>query len=198
MESVDNVEAPILDADPDHPIPPSWARLNLSSEAVAHKEATLETYRRKVASIASSSTPHKPDMQAYKLLKGAAGDVYGHVAGVAVGEAFNNRGELAILGLHRRILQGIDGRCVKTLKAGLMAAQMAHAQGSWHHVTCSRTPAPTAVPAPQGRPPSAFRGDTRTTRTTGRPRSGTRGRAATAAATRQVLPPTPVKVGVVV
>ena len=191
------MEAPILDADPDHPIPPSWARLNLSSEAVAHKEATLETYRRKVASIASSSTPHKPDMQAYKLLKGAAGDVYGHVAGVAVGEAFNNRGELAILGLHRRILQGIDGRCVRCVET-LRLGQLGHAQGTWHDVNCSCAPAPAAVPAPPGRPPSASRGDTRTTRTTGRPRSGTRGRAATAAATRQVLPPTPVKVGVVV
>ena len=58
---------------------------------------------------ARQANPHKPDMQAYKKLKGEARKSYGHVPGVAVGEAFNNRGELAILGLHRRILQGIDG-----------------------------------------------------------------------------------------
>ena len=58
--------------------------------------------------------PAKPDMQAYKKLKGEAVNITGHVAGVNVGDVFANRGELAILGLHRRIPQGIDGRCVTT------------------------------------------------------------------------------------
>jgi len=51
-------------------------------------------------------------MQAYKKLKGEALNITGHAPGVAVGDVFANRGELAILGLHRRIPQGIDGRWV--------------------------------------------------------------------------------------
>ena len=49
-------------------------------------------------------------MQAYKKLKGEAVNITGHAPGVNVGDVFANRGELAILGLHRRIPQGIDGR----------------------------------------------------------------------------------------
>lgn len=58
---------------------------------------------------------YKPDMQAYKKLRDQytpPEDVFGHIPGVRVGEEFGGRGELAILGLHKRILQGIDGRCV--------------------------------------------------------------------------------------
>jgi hypothetical protein len=56
--------------------------------------------------------PSKPDLQAFKNLNKEVTprDVYGHIPGVNIGEKFKNRGELAILGLHVRILQGIDGR----------------------------------------------------------------------------------------
>ncbi len=51
----------------------------------------------------------KADMVAFKDLKEylTPEDMHGHIPGVQVGSTFNNRGELAILGLHTMILRGI-------------------------------------------------------------------------------------------
>lgn len=35
---------------------------------------------------------------------------HGHIPGIAIGEQFANKGELAILGLHANINRGIDSR----------------------------------------------------------------------------------------
>ena len=52
----------------------------------------------------------KPDMQLCKKMKEehTPRHVYGHIPGVAVGDVFNGRGEVAVLGLHTQICQGID------------------------------------------------------------------------------------------
>jgi hypothetical protein len=55
----------------------------------------------------------KPDMQACSQLKEQMGSdirsgVFGHVPGVAVGQQFLGRGQLAILGLHSQMMKGID------------------------------------------------------------------------------------------
>ena len=55
----------------------------------------------------------KPDMIANKELKVELGtplDWQGHVPGVPIGTSFNDRGELAILGIHTKICAGIDCR----------------------------------------------------------------------------------------
>ena len=51
----------------------------------------------------------KPDMVAFKNLRPelTPADRHGHIPGVRVGEAFANRGEMAILGLHTQICRGI-------------------------------------------------------------------------------------------
>jgi hypothetical protein len=52
-------------------------------------------------------------MQACSQLKEQMGSdirsgVFGHVPGVAVGQQFLGRGQLAILGLHSQMMKGID------------------------------------------------------------------------------------------
>lgn len=52
-------------------------------------------------------------MIANKELKGKLKtplDLHGHVPGVPIGTTFNDRGELAILGLHTKICAGIDSK----------------------------------------------------------------------------------------
>jgi hypothetical protein len=55
----------------------------------------------------------KPDMQASSQIKikyplEVRSGLYGHIPGVAVGEAFAGRGQLAVLGLHSQMMKGID------------------------------------------------------------------------------------------
>lgn len=51
----------------------------------------------------------KPDMTANKQLKAELRPLerHGHVPGIAIGQEFANRGELAIVGIHAEILRGI-------------------------------------------------------------------------------------------
>ncbi|GAX85598.1 hypothetical protein CEUSTIGMA_g13013.t1 [Chlamydomonas eustigma] len=89
----------------------NWSKLDISEDSVHKKARNLDKYRKEVERILKSDKPRKPDLQAFKNLNKelTPRDVYGHIPGVNIGEKFNNRGELAILGLHLRILQGIDG-----------------------------------------------------------------------------------------
>ncbi len=55
----------------------------------------------------------KPDMQIMSQMRDKLGakmrsGLYGHIPGVAVGQQFVGRGELAILGLHSQMMRGID------------------------------------------------------------------------------------------
>jgi hypothetical protein len=55
----------------------------------------------------------KPDMQASsqirtKFPRQVRSGLYGHIPGVAVGDAFAGRGQLVVLGLHSQMMKGID------------------------------------------------------------------------------------------
>jgi len=51
----------------------------------------------------------KPDMKAASDHRDPSRERrYGHLPGVAVGDEFVGRGELAVLGLHSQIMQGIN------------------------------------------------------------------------------------------
>ncbi|KAG1666349.1 hypothetical protein FOA52_007887 [Chlamydomonas sp. UWO 241] len=106
-----------------------WSDLDLTQEAVEKKDAALAKFRAEVALVSSSVKPAKPDMQAYKSLNKelTPKDVYGHVPGIAVGDTFNGRGEAAILGLHVRILQGIDAITTTTKGAYAICLSGGHA-----------------------------------------------------------------------
>lgn len=54
---------------------------------------------------------NKADMTAFAQLRNESsmGHQYGHIPGVAVGDAFKGRGELAVLGLHGQMMKGVDG-----------------------------------------------------------------------------------------
>lgn len=51
----------------------------------------------------------KPDMTAYSKLREqhTPKPSHGHIPGIAVGQAFKGRGELAITGLHTAMMKGI-------------------------------------------------------------------------------------------
>lgn len=56
-------------------------------------------------------------MRASKDVREAEGDrsgIYGHIPGVAVSDAFEGRGELAVLGLHTQMMKGINNKCDST------------------------------------------------------------------------------------
>ncbi|KAK9811340.1 hypothetical protein WJX72_002101 [[Myrmecia] bisecta] len=74
------------------------------------KEAALLEYRTLQQQIGDTGRK-KPDMIACKELsrKLTPPDAYGHIAGVQIGEKFQGRGDLAILGLHTKMMQGIMG-----------------------------------------------------------------------------------------
>jgi hypothetical protein len=53
---------------------------------------------------------NKADMTAFAQLRNESSMVqYGHIPGVAVGDAFKGRGELAVVGLHGQMMKGVDG-----------------------------------------------------------------------------------------
>lgn len=56
----------------------------------------------------------KPDMKAFACLKNDLNtplDRIGHIRGVGIGAKLNNKGELAILGIHANISAGIYSKC---------------------------------------------------------------------------------------
>lgn len=69
----------------------------------------LARYRARVAQLASQKQA-KPDMVAFKELKEelTPESAFGHIAGIKPGDSFGGRGELAILGLHKQMMRGID------------------------------------------------------------------------------------------
>lgn len=60
----------------------------------------------------------KPDMIAYSELRGehTPTESHGHIPGVRVGQEFQGRGELAILGLHTQMMRGIMARWAAQLQ----------------------------------------------------------------------------------
>ncbi|KAL6761714.1 hypothetical protein V8C86DRAFT_808288 [Haematococcus lacustris] len=79
-----------------------------SPENIERAKERLATYVNRVEKLAAIGTV-KPDLVANKELKDTLRpeDSFGELPGVLVGTEFNNRGELAILGLHTQILKGI-------------------------------------------------------------------------------------------
>ncbi|GAX82589.1 hypothetical protein CEUSTIGMA_g10015.t1 [Chlamydomonas eustigma] len=93
-----------------------------SDEDFARVRSTLERYRQHVQELITQKQS-KPDMVAYKELGPQltpSPDRHGHLPGIRVGDSFNSRGEMAILGLHRQILRGIF-MPPKTLTVGAYA-----------------------------------------------------------------------------
>ena len=71
----------------------------------------LTKYRKEEAAIKATGRA-KPDMIAYSQVRDkyapATTPRWGHVPGTEVGEKLTGRGEVAITGLHIRMMQGID------------------------------------------------------------------------------------------
>lgn len=71
-------------------------------------QEVLEIYRKRVNELEALGQ-RKPDMVAFKELKGLAGErQHGALPGVPGGLYLKNRGEAAILGIHQSICRGID------------------------------------------------------------------------------------------
>ncbi|KAL6763853.1 SAD/SRA domain-containing protein [Haematococcus lacustris] len=79
------------------------------AQAKARVQEALCAYRTRVAELASAGRP-KPDMVAFSELRKKwlpSQQTYGHIPGVAIGDVFQGRGELAIVGLHQNMMTGI-------------------------------------------------------------------------------------------
>ena len=80
-------------------------------ECSGHAKEALQVYRRRVEALKLEGKCN-PGMIAFKELRGRytpAPRKHGELEGVPIGLALRGRGEAAILGIHQKILSGIDG-----------------------------------------------------------------------------------------